>query len=211
MPLIKRYANRKLYNTDAKRYVTLEGIAELIRQGEEVHVVDHESGDDITPLIQAQTIFELERKLKGGLPRSVLTHLIRAGSGTLNQLRDVLTPADWKARVDAEIERRVNNLVERGQLAEQEGLALLDNLLAAGDSDDLGGMTDEELGLALKERGVPTREELAGLQLRVQALAAELDQLFDHHTPRRASRPVRAKHLPAHRHTHRRRAKSRVP
>ena len=68
MPVIKRYSNRKLYNTQAKRYITLEGIADLIRQGGDVHVVDHETGDDITALIQAQTILELERKLKGGLP-----------------------------------------------------------------------------------------------------------------------------------------------
>lgn len=204
MPLIKRYSNRKLYNTDAKRYVTLEGIAELIRHGEEVHVVDHESGDDITPLIQAETIFELERKLKGGLPRSVLTHLIRAGSGTLNQLREVLTPADLKARVDSEIERRIRTLVERGQVAEQEGLELLDNLLSAGDIDQSAGMTDEELTLALQERGIPTREELAVLQLRVQALAAELDQLSNHHVPRRRPRPVSVPQRLPRRRAHRR-------
>jgi polyhydroxyalkanoate synthesis repressor PhaR len=203
MPLIKRYSNRKLYDTDAKRYVTLEGVADLIRQGQEVHVVDHESGDDITALIQAQTIFELERRLKGGLPRSVLTHLIRAGSGTLNQLRDALTPADWKARVDEEIERRVQMLVERGQVAEQEGLALLGNLLAAGDTAEWTGMTEEELKLALQNRGIPTREELSLLRGRVEALAAELDQLADHHLPRPGRRPVHAAR-PSARRRHRR-------
>ncbi len=42
--LIKRYANRKLYNTEASRYITLKGIAELLEEGEEVHVVDNETG-----------------------------------------------------------------------------------------------------------------------------------------------------------------------
>ena len=45
MPIVKRYPNRKLYDTEAKQYVTLEGIAELIRQGQEVHVVDNATGE----------------------------------------------------------------------------------------------------------------------------------------------------------------------
>jgi polyhydroxyalkanoate synthesis repressor PhaR len=191
MPVIKRYSNRKLYNTQAKRYITLEGIADLIRQGEEVQVVDHETGDDITALIQAQTIFELERKLKGGLPGSVLTNLIRASSDTLTHLREAITPADWKARIDAEIERRVQSLVERGVLSELEGLTLFDNLLAVGEPDPLAGVSQEELQRALLDRGVPTRVELERLQHHVQALAAELDQLANHHPPRRRHRSLR--------------------
>jgi polyhydroxyalkanoate synthesis repressor PhaR len=191
MTVIKRYSNRKLYNTQAKRYVTLEGIADLIRQGEEVQVVDHETGDDITALIQAQTIFELERKLKGALPGSVLTNLIRASSDTLVHLREVITPADWKARVDAEIERRVQSLVERGVLSELEGLTLFDNLLAAGEPDPLAGVSEEELHRVLQDRGVPTRVELKRLQGRVQALAAELERLAGHHPPRRHRRALR--------------------
>ena len=62
MPLIKRYANRKLYDTESKRYITLEGIAEMIRQQQDVKVIDHETGEDITALTQAQIIFEQERK-----------------------------------------------------------------------------------------------------------------------------------------------------
>jgi polyhydroxyalkanoate synthesis repressor PhaR len=181
MSVIKRYSNRKLYDTQAKRYVTLEGIAELIRNGEEVQVVDHETGDDITGLIQAQTIFELERKLKGGLPRSVLTNLIRASSDTLSQLRGALTPANWKARVDAEIERRVHSLVDHGLLPEVEGLTLLEGLLAAGEPDPCVGVSEQELERALQERGVPQRADLERLRDQVQALAAELDQLADHH------------------------------
>lgn len=208
MPLIKRYSNRKLYDTDAKRYITLEGIAELIREGQEVHVVDHETGEDITALIQAQTILELERKLKGGLPRSVLTHLIRAGTGTLSQLRDALTPADWKERVDAEIEQRVQMLVDRGQMAQQEGLALLSKLLAAGQADSWAGVTEDELSLALQDRGLPTHEELGRLQRQVQALSAELDKLYDREAHPPGRKPVQAAHRPRRRRTHKRPSKS---
>ena len=189
MTVIKRYANRKLYNTEAKRYITLEGIADLIRQGEEVQVVDHETGGDITALIQAQTILELERKLTGGLPRSVLTNLVRTGSTRLNQLREVFTPAGWKERVDLAIERRMQTLIRRGEIAEEEGLSLLDNLLAAAEPDEFEGVTKKDLERALNQRGVPTRAELERLQGRVQALSAELAQLSDHHVPRRRHKP----------------------
>ena len=48
MIIVKRYPNRKLYNTSAKQYITLEGVAQLIRDGEEVQIVDHATGEDLT-------------------------------------------------------------------------------------------------------------------------------------------------------------------
>ena len=62
MPLIKRYPNRKLYDTEAKAYITLEQIAYLIREGQEDHVVDHASREDLTALTLTQVILEQERK-----------------------------------------------------------------------------------------------------------------------------------------------------
>lgn len=194
MPVIKRYSNRKLYDTQSKRYITLEGIADLIRDGQQVQVLDHETGDDITTLIQAQTIFELERRLKGRLPGSAFTNLIRAGGDRLTHLREAFTPADWKRRIDDEIGRRVQTLVDRGQVAEQDGLTLLDNLLAAGEPDPLARMTEEDLRKALTERGVPERADLIRLEGRVQELAAELNQLAEHRPHHPSRKPGRRVH-----------------
>jgi polyhydroxyalkanoate synthesis repressor PhaR len=90
MPVIKRYPNRKLYDTEAKQYVTLEAIAALIRQGEEIQVVDHTTGEDLTAITLSQIIFEQEKKLSGFLPQAVLTGLIQAGGDTLSALRRTL-------------------------------------------------------------------------------------------------------------------------
>ena len=68
MPVIKRYPNRKLYDTTAKQYVSLEGIADLVRQGAEVQVVDHATGEDLTTLTLTQIIVEQERLQSGFLP-----------------------------------------------------------------------------------------------------------------------------------------------
>ncbi len=193
MPIIKRYSNRKLYDTQAKRYITLEGLGDLIRQGQEVHITDHETGEDITALILAQTVFELEKRLKGGLPGTVLTGLIRAGSDTLGQLRGVLTPDDSAAHVDAEIERRVLYLVERGDLDAEQGRRLLDQLLAAGPATaEPAGLSEKLWARTLKQRGVPTREDVQELSRRVEALSAELEQLAPSRTEKRKSRTRRS-------------------
>lgn len=87
MPTIKRYPNRKLYDTEAKRYVTLDEITQMIRKGNDVQVIDHESGDDLTTLTLTQIILEQEKKSTDGfLPRTLLTSLIRTGGDTLEQL-----------------------------------------------------------------------------------------------------------------------------
>jgi polyhydroxyalkanoate synthesis repressor PhaR len=90
MPIIKRYPNRKLYDTEAKRYVTLDSITQMIHEGQEVQVVDHETGEDLTNLTLSQIIFEQEKKGSGLLPRSLLTNLVRAGGDTFDQVRRAL-------------------------------------------------------------------------------------------------------------------------
>jgi polyhydroxyalkanoate synthesis repressor PhaR len=60
--VIKKYANRRLYNTGTSTYVTLEDLAEMVKKGEEFTVQDAKSGDDITHPVLTQIIFELENK-----------------------------------------------------------------------------------------------------------------------------------------------------
>jgi polyhydroxyalkanoate synthesis repressor PhaR len=80
--LVKRYANRKLYNTESSRYITLKGIAELIEQGREVRVVDNETGEDITSIALSQILVDSEREARN-VPGSVLSELISKGGDAL--------------------------------------------------------------------------------------------------------------------------------
>ncbi len=180
MPLIKRYANRKLYDTEAKRYITLDGIAELIRQQQDVKVIDHETGEDLTALTQAQIIFEQERKIKGGIPHAVFTSLIQASNDTLSQLRHALIPpADWRREVDAEIERRVEQLIKIGKISDDDGFHILDVLLSPLEAAAKPGNFSQPLDLVemLKHSGTPTRAELTSLTQQLEALSQELDKL----------------------------------
>ena len=79
--VIKRYSNRKLYDTQESRYVTLEGLEELIRAGKELSVVDVPTGEDLTSVTLAQIILENERSRRAGLPTAFLHQLIKHGEG----------------------------------------------------------------------------------------------------------------------------------
>ena len=108
--LIKRYANRKLYNTETSRYITLKGIAELIENGDEVRVIDNETGEDITSIALSQILVDNERTKSGDVPGSVLTELISKGG-------DVLYSALRRGVGDAqegieEIQKNVRRLVK---------------------------------------------------------------------------------------------------
>jgi polyhydroxyalkanoate synthesis repressor PhaR len=77
--VIKRYSNRKLYDTHESRYVTLEEIEEMIRGGKEISVVDASSGEDLTSVTLAQIILENERNRRAALPSAFLHQLIKHG------------------------------------------------------------------------------------------------------------------------------------
>ncbi|PIV75458.1 MAG: polyhydroxyalkanoate synthesis repressor PhaR [Rhodobacteraceae bacterium CG17_big_fil_post_rev_8_21_14_2_50_65_11] len=76
--LIKRYASRRLYNTETSDYVTLEDIAGFIRDGREVKIIDLKSGDDLTRQYLLQIVAEHESHGESVLPIGVLTDLVRS-------------------------------------------------------------------------------------------------------------------------------------
>ncbi len=179
MPLIKRYPNRKLYDTEAKQYITLEGIAGLIRQGEEITVIDHASGEDQTALTLTQIILEQEKKQGGLLPRSVLAGLIQAGGEGLSALQRALaTPINFWHQFDDEIRQRVQVLIKHGDLSEREGQNLLEKLLSQNPiTTRIQQSTDAEIERILSRQQVPTQQDLQRLNDQLEALSAKLDEL----------------------------------
>ena len=181
MVLVKRYPNRKLYDTGRKRYITLEGIAALIKEGQEVQVVDYTTGEDLTTLTLSQIIFEQEKKEGGFLPKTVLAGLVQSGGETLTSLRRALaSPLDLLYHVDEEIERRMMRLIQTGQIEEEAGLALLDKLLAETPPPAETPLSGEAyIKKILARRGIPTRDELEKLTTEIEDLAAKLDSLAE--------------------------------
>ena len=109
MQTIKKYANRKLYHTNRKQYITLDGIAALIQAGDPVQVLDNETGEDITAQILTQVVLQTR---SGGdrLPTQVLTGLIQAGGDTIAGVRRSFWSAiGGTSVVDSEIHRRLGH------------------------------------------------------------------------------------------------------
>ncbi|HWU91488.1 MAG TPA: polyhydroxyalkanoate synthesis regulator DNA-binding domain-containing protein [Kofleriaceae bacterium] len=77
--IIKRYANRKLYDTEHSRYVTLDQISEMIRHGDDVKIVDNKTKEDLTTVTLAQIIFEEEKKQRSFLPLNAMRNIIQSG------------------------------------------------------------------------------------------------------------------------------------
>jgi len=114
--VIKRYTNRKLYDTVESRYVTLDEIAEMIKGGAEVKIIDNRSKDDLTSVTLAQIIFEEEKKTSR-MSLKTLRDLIRQGGEYAQQLVEG-TQAELRGRVEAvrqAAEQRVQTLLTRGQ------------------------------------------------------------------------------------------------
>ena len=82
--IIKKYGNRKLYDTEQSSYVVLKDIERMIRNKEEIQVIDNETQDDITISTLTQIIFSSEKKSKVSPPVNVLKSIIREGDGSFS-------------------------------------------------------------------------------------------------------------------------------
>lgn len=103
--IIKRYQNRKLYDTHQSCYVTLEEIAQIIRENNEIQVIDNKTKNDITYQTQIQLLFDQEKKSTKAGDVDLLKRVIRSTEGTFTgHIRSLegLPPAQEKAEVLAE-------------------------------------------------------------------------------------------------------------
>lgn len=98
--IIKRYANRKLYDTQHSRYVTLDQISEMIRNGDDVKIIDNKTKEDLTSVTLAQIIFEEEKKQRSFLPLQAMRNIIQNGGESF-------------AHLVTEAQRRVTSILPR--------------------------------------------------------------------------------------------------
>jgi hypothetical protein len=119
--LIKKYANRKLYDTNTSRYITLSGISELVRDGYDIEVVDRETGTDLTPLILSQIVMGEEKR--GGPRVNGDSPTQDRGTALLDYVRRTLNvPAQL---VGNEVERRRGDVEDLIEAAIERALAQL--------------------------------------------------------------------------------------
>ncbi len=167
--LIKRYANRKLYNTDSSRYITLKGIAELIETGEDVRVVDNETGEDITSVALSQILVDSERENRS-VPKTLLSDLIqRSGDALYGALRRGVGDASESLE---EIQRNVRRFIGT---REQEGHRLSDWIAYA--TPDFDRVIQSAVERVFKVLDLPRRSDIDALTQNLQRVAEAVERL----------------------------------
>lgn len=180
--VIKRYTNRKLYDTVESRYVTLDEIAEMIKQGLEVKIIDNRSKEDLTSVTLAQIIFEEEKK-QSQMPLAVLREIIRRpGESLQGFIQKEVSPRVASFREEAE--SRIDKLLGRTDGA--DGLAAGGSgpaeLLKASQKawEDWQRRIDERVRLVLENvvGNLPALgRDMQALSQRLETLEKKLDEL----------------------------------
>lgn len=101
--IIKRYSNRKLYDTEQSTYVTLDEIEQMVKAGEELRIIDNSTKEDITHITLAHIIFEQEKAQKSGLPVSALRGIIQSGEEFIGKLQTPVQQFKDEFRKKAEV------------------------------------------------------------------------------------------------------------
>ena len=182
--VIKRYTNRKLYDTVESRYVTLDEIAQMIKGGAEVKIIDNRTKEDLTSVTLAQIIFEEEKK-RSQMPLGVLREIIRHGGEAVagfyaekaGSLADKV--AELKSKTDSlreDLQEKVRGVT--GIFRNEEG-GPLTSAMAAGERavDEVRGKVDAAVKQALDALGPAAKAEIERLQKRIHELEEKIQQL----------------------------------
>ncbi|RXV64061.1 polyhydroxyalkanoate synthesis repressor PhaR [Roseovarius sp. A46] len=119
--LIKRYASRRLYNTETSDYVTLEDIAGFIREGREVQIIDLKSGDDLTRQYLLQIVAEHESRGESVLPINVLNDLVRSYTTQATSVVPEFLAASFEMLRDGQ-SKMLENMTKANPLATMPGM-----------------------------------------------------------------------------------------
>lgn len=129
--LIKRYPNRKLYDTESSTYVTLDDIAQMVKDGRELQIIDHKTGNDITNVTLAQIVFEEGKRKKSVLPVTTLRDLIQQRGEQMRGLVDRFVHDNPLSHAKEEAGEKVHTLIRRGESARDESSRFFRDLLGS--------------------------------------------------------------------------------
>ncbi|MCK0165974.1 polyhydroxyalkanoate synthesis repressor PhaR [Jannaschia sp. S6380] len=176
--LVKRYASRRLYNTETSDYVTLEDIAGFIRAGREVQIVDLKSGDDLTRSYLLQIIAEHESKGESVLPLGVLTDLVRSYTGAAQSVVPEFLASSFEVLRSGQ-SKMVENMTAMNPMAQMPGFKAMQEQQAAFFKAMTGGWKAPEE--ASDSPPQPTegqsREELDAIRKQLAEMQAMLSRM----------------------------------
>lgn len=173
--VIKRYDNRKLYDTQTSKTVNLSEIADMIRQGDEIQVINSQ-GKDITPKILGQIFLQENVETKQlFLNKFVLQGLIQESQNFESIIKKFLLGGIGLASLTGEkLEELINELVKRGELAEDQRAKFIKELMAKGS----GNLKKAAQKIAPDTENASSKEDqIQDLEAQISQLQSELDEL----------------------------------
>ena len=180
--IIKRYSNRKLYDTVSSKYVRLEDIAAMVKGGNEVKVVDNQTKEDLTSVTLAQIIFEDEKAKRNPMPLGMLRDLVRHGGQSLSEfINKEVSPRVQTIREEAEgIRDRLLRRDSEGKDAKPKDVAK--ELVSASQRafEDLQRRVDDRVrtGMDSLQGNLPVlARDLEALEHRIASLEDKLAEL----------------------------------
>lgn len=177
--LIKRYASRRLYNTETSDYVTLEDIAGFIRQGREVQIIDLKTGDDLTRQYLLQIVADHESKGESVLPVDVLTDLVRSYATGMQSVMPQFLAASFGMLRDSQAKLVENLTAIPNPLAAVPGFDVLRKQQEAFLKTVMGGMPGWAGSGPAKEEEAPAEpsDDIADIKKQLAELQKKLSRL----------------------------------
>lgn len=182
MRTIKRYSNRKLYDTQDKRYITLEQISALVRDGEDIRVIDNSSGEDLTTVTLSQVLLDQEKKKEAPLPKWAFLDMIqRSSTNVLDGLKKGVFAWFENSFVSDEIiDKNVEKMVKGGQITKDEATKLKSEFKsrAGAFKKRIDDMVERRVDEILGALNIPSKSELAKLNERLDDLNKKVEELL---------------------------------
>jgi polyhydroxyalkanoate synthesis repressor PhaR len=175
--LIKRYASRRLYNTETSDYVTLEDIAGFIRQGREVQIVDLKSGDDLTRQYLLQIVAEHESKGESVLPVDVLTDLVRSYTSGVQSIVPQFLASSFEMLRESQTKMMENLTAFPNPMAAVPGFEALRKQQEAFLKTVMGGMPGWASSGPAKEEEPAAADDIADIKKQLAELQKKLSKL----------------------------------
>ena len=176
--LIKRYASRRLYNTETSDYVTLEDIAGFIRQGREVQIVDLKTGDDLTRQYLLQIVAEHESKGESVLPVDVLTDLVRSYTSGMQSIVPQFLASSFEMLRDSQTKMMENLSSFPNPMAAVPGFEAMRKQQEAFLKTMMGGMPGWGGSGPVKEDAAPAApDDIAEIKKQLAELQKKLSKL----------------------------------
>jgi len=183
MRIIKKYSNRRMYDTKTSKPITIQDIGNLVVEGEDVQVIDYETGEDITTIVLIQVILEQQRDIDGLAPAPMLlTELIKRGRKSVQDL----------------VENSLFNAVQSISLTEEKAAQIVEQLLKekkitlpqaefvqkrlkemiAKSQETLESHIKSAIKNIMTEMNIPTREEIDNIQVNIKKLNNAIEKLL---------------------------------